>query len=127
MKIIEKYTGTKTYMFPSGAFATPEVVLEKYPAVLTFAHIVETDESGEVMFALQNLSAMRTFYKIDSSLSEDEAIAAIQEEVNKEPAQQTSDTPTAEERTATALEAIAAGQSTENAAALDALLTGEVK
>lgn len=36
-----------------------------------------------------------------------------------------STTPSAEERTATALEAIAAGQTTENAAAVDALLTGE--
>lgn len=34
--------------------------------------------------------------------------------------------PTAEERSAAALEAIAAGQTTENAAAVNALLTGEV-
>lgn len=101
MKIIEKYTGEKIYMFPNGAIATKEAVLEQFPAALAFAHIVETDEAGEVMFALQNLSAMRSMYEIDKSLSEDEAIAAIQEKVNaphEEPA------PSAEERIASALE-----------------------
>lgn len=102
MRIIEKYTGTKTYMFPNGALATPEVMLAKFPAVLTFAHIIETDEAGEVCFAVQNLSAMRSFHGIDSSLTEDEAIAAIQEIVNTEPV--VDDTPTSEERIAAALE-----------------------
>ena len=41
MKIIEKYTGTKTYMFPNGALATPEAMLERFPAVLTFIHIID--------------------------------------------------------------------------------------
>ena len=102
MKIIEKYNGEKTYMFPNGALATKDAVLKQFPAALAFAHIVETDENGEVMFALQNLSAMRTFYKIDKALSEAEAIAAIQEKVNEEPV--VDDTPTAEERIASALE-----------------------
>ena len=102
MKIIEKYTGEKTYMFPNGALATKEAVLKQFPAALAFAHIVETDEAGEVMFALQNLSAMRTFYNIDKSLTEAEAIAAIQEKVNEEPV--VDDTPSAEERIASALE-----------------------
>lgn len=102
MKIIEKYNGEKTYMFPNGAIATPDVVKAKYPAVLAFTHIVETDESGEVLWALQNLSAMRTFYNIDKSFTEVEAIAAIQEKVNEEPV--VDDTPSAEERIAAALE-----------------------
>lgn len=34
------------------------------------------------MFALQNLSAMRTMYKIDKALSEDEALRKIEEIVN---------------------------------------------
>lgn len=102
MKIIEKYTGEKTYMFPSGELATKDAVLNQFPAALAFAHIVETDENGEVMFALQNLSAMRTHYGIDRTLSEAEAIAAIQEIVNTP--QEVDDTPTAEERIAAALE-----------------------
>lgn len=102
MKIIEKYTGEKTYMFPNGALATKEAVLEQFPAALAFAHVVETDEAGEVMFALQNLSAMRSMYEIDKNLSEAEAIAAIQGKVNEVPV--VDDTPTAEERIASALE-----------------------
>ena len=101
MKVIEKYTGTKTYMFPNGAVATPEIMEQNYPAITTFTHIIETDEMGEVCFAVQNLSAMRGFYGIDSSLTEAEAIAAIQEIVNTpEPEAD----PSAEERIAAALE-----------------------
>lgn len=101
MKIIEKYTGNKTYMFPNGAIATPEIIVEQFPAVNTFTHIIETDEAGEVCFAVQNLSAMRGFYNIDSSLTEEQAIAVIQEIVNTpdpEPG------PSAEERIAAAME-----------------------
>ena len=101
MKVIEKYTGTKTYMFPNGEIATPEVMEQNYPAITTFTHIIGTDEMGEVCFAVQNLSAMRGFYGIDSSLTEAEAIAAIQEIVNTpEPEAD----PSAEERIAAALE-----------------------
>lgn len=101
MKKVERYAGDKTYMFPNGAIATKEVVLKKFPAALTFTHFVETDENGEVMWAFQNLSAMRTIYKIDSSLSEDEALAKIQEIINTPPPEPE---PSAEERMAAAME-----------------------
>lgn len=106
MRILEKYTGEKTYMFPSGAIATPEATLNEFPACLTFAHVVETDDAGEVMFALQNLGSLRSQYNIDPALSEDDAIAAIQEILNYEPPaviiDETESTP--EERIAAALE-----------------------
>lgn len=89
-------------MFPNGALATREAVLEQFPAALDFVHIVETDENGEVMWAFNNLSAMRTMYSIDRTLSEEEAIAAIQEIINTPPVVDT--TPSAEERIAAALE-----------------------
>ena len=101
MKKIIKYDGTKTFMFPNGAIATKERVLQDFPAALTFTHIIETDEHEEVCFAVQNLSAMRGVYGIDSSLTEDEAIAAIQEVVN---APEPEVEPSAEERIASALE-----------------------
>lgn len=82
MKILEKYTGEKTYMFPNGAMATPEAVLAQFPAALAFTHVAESDEGGEVLFALQNLSALRTIYEIGAEPSEQEAIAAIQEIIN---------------------------------------------
>ena len=102
MKKIIKYTGEKTFMFPNGALATKDAVLRQFPAALAFVHIVETDENEEVMWALQNLSAMRTQMGIDSSLTEEEAIIAIQEIINTP--QDENVEPTAEERIAAALE-----------------------
>ena len=101
MKKLEKYTGNKTYMFPNGVLATSEKMLEQFPAVLTFAHIIETDEAGEVCFAVENLSAMRSLYEIDAALTEAEAIAAIEEIIN---APVPEPEPSAEERIAAALE-----------------------
>ena len=101
MKKIIKYDGTKTFMFPNGHLATKERVLQDFPAALTFTHIIETDEHEEVCFAVQNLSAMRGVYGIDSTLTEAEAIAAIQAVINA-PAPEAE--PSAEERIASALE-----------------------
>ena len=98
---IEKYTGEKTYMFPNGDLATPEQVLEEFPAILTFPHIIETDESGQVLFAVENLSAARTRHEIDVTLTEDEAIQEI-ENVRNAPIPEPE--VTAEERIASALE-----------------------
>lgn len=98
MKVI-KYDPSKTYMFPNGELATPEKVLAQFPATAHFTHIIETD--GEVLFAVQNLSAMRNFHGIDPVLSEAEAIAAIEVIVNTPaPAPE----PSAEERIAAAME-----------------------
>lgn len=76
---IEKYNGSKTYMFPNGELATPEKVREKFPAVNTFTHIVETDEAGQVLFAIQNLAAIKSQMGIDANLSEEESISKIEE------------------------------------------------
>lgn len=97
---IEKYNPTKTYMFPNGTIATPQIIKEKYPAVNVFQHIVETDEQGEVLFALQNLAAVRGQMGVDPSLSEDEAVAKIEELRNAPP----KTTPSPEERIAANLE-----------------------
>lgn len=102
MKKIIKYTGDKTFMFPNGAIATKEEVLIQFPAALMFTHVVETDEAEEVMWALENLSALRTQFGIDSSLTEEEAIATIQEIINTPEPENTE--ATAEERIAAALE-----------------------
>ena len=102
MYIVEKYTGEKTYMAPNGAIYNQDRVLQDFPAALTFTHIVTTDEAGEVMFAMQNLSAIRSQYGIDKSLTESEAIEAIQDILNTPQPENTD--PTAEERIAAALE-----------------------
>lgn len=98
---IEKYTGAKVYQSPSGGLMTRERVLAEWEAALTFTHIIETDEAGEVMFACQNLAAIRSMYGIDPALSEDEAIAKIEEIRNTPPPEPE---PSAEERIAAAME-----------------------
>lgn len=98
---IEKYTGKKTYMYPNGALATPDTIKKDFSAVEAFTHIIETDEAGQVCFAVQNLAAVRSQLGIDSTLTEDEAILAI-EEIRNAPIPEAD--PTAEERIAAALE-----------------------
>lgn len=85
MKVLEFYDGTKTYMYPNMKLATPEVVLADFPAILAFKHVIETDENGQVLFAVENFSAMRSRYNIDTTLTDDEALEAIQEIINSEP------------------------------------------
>lgn len=65
---IEKYNESKTYMYPNGDLATPEKVKKDFPAVTAFTHIVETDEAGQVLFAIQNLAAIKSQMGIDANL-----------------------------------------------------------
>lgn len=98
---LEKYTG-KTYMAPSGTLYTPERMKQDFEAVDVFPHVIQTDENSEMCWAVMNLSAMRSQYAIDPSLTEDEAIAALEEMINTP--QEVDSTPSAEERIAAALE-----------------------
>lgn len=98
---IEKYDGSKTYMYPNGKLATPKSVQSKFPAVTNFVHIIETDEAGQVMFAIQNLAALKSQLGIDTSVEEEEAIKQI-EKIKNTPAPEPE--PSAEERLAAALE-----------------------
>lgn len=100
MKKLELYNKSKTYAFPTGALASPEVVAERYPATKLFTHVVETDPNGQVMFSLTNLSVLRARYNVADSLSVEDAIVAIEAEINKP----TNILPTPEERIAAALE-----------------------
>ena len=121
MKRLEKYTGEKTYMYPNAALATPERVLADFPAAIAFPHVIETDDNGEVIFAIMNLSAMRAQYGIDASLSESEAIQAIQDIINTpEPEPEE----TVDESTV-ALQNIAAQLEFQNMMSLDDVTTTE--
>ena len=121
MKKLEKYTGEKTYMYPNAALATPERVLADFPAAIAFPHVIETDDNGEVIFAIMNLSAMRAQYGIDASLSESEAIQAIQDIINTpEPEPEE----TVDESTV-ALQNIAAQLEFQNMMSLDDVATTE--
>lgn len=94
-----KFDGKKTYMFPNGEVATPEKIRAQFPAVDVFTHVLEIN--GNVCQAVMELGALRGIHNIDESLTEDEAIAKIEEIINTpapEPA------PSAEERIAASLE-----------------------
>ena len=102
MHILKIYD-EKTRMYPSGKVATKDTVYADYPAVKVFTHVIETDENDEVIYAINNLSALRTSYNIDKSLSEQEAVQAIQDIMNT-PREPVEPEPTAEERIAAAME-----------------------
>lgn len=82
MRKLEFFDGTKTYMYPNMKVATPEALLVDYPALAVFKHAIETDESGQVCFAIENFSAMRSRYNIDANLNDDDALTAIEEILN---------------------------------------------
>ncbi|NLH00503.1 MAG: hypothetical protein GX488_01145 [Clostridiales bacterium] len=94
-----KFDGKTTYMYPSGEIAPPERIRKDFPAVDYFAHVLEIN--GNVCQAVMELEALRNRYNIDPSLTEEEAIAAIQAIINTPPPEPQ---PTPEERIAAALE-----------------------
>lgn len=101
MKKLELFSNNKTYMFPNGDIATPQKITAQFPAVNAFPHVIETDEGGEVCFAVMNLSALKAIHNVPVSLSAQEAIAQLEEIMNA-PAPEPE--PDANERIAAALE-----------------------
>ena len=113
---VEKYDGTKTYMYPNSTIATPEVVTNDFPAWQLFSHVVVTD--GQTIYSFMSLQSMRSQYNIDESLDDDAAIAAINEKMS-EPPVEVEQEPTPEEVTATSLASIAASMEYQNLLTLD--------
>ncbi|HHV09268.1 MAG TPA: hypothetical protein GXX75_03180 [Clostridiales bacterium] len=97
---LEIFDGTKTYMFPNGAIATPDIIRSDFPAVDLFPHVIEVN--GNTCQAIQELQALRNIHRIDESLSDEEALLAIQDKINTPPEINTE--PSVEERIAAALE-----------------------
>ena len=117
-----------TVITPIGEVLTPEKWIERYP-VAGVPSITVVCAAGEINGAffgtLGQMVQMYTAQGADfSACTTDEekleVIEAFEDEMNAP-----SSEPTAEERQAAALEAIADGQTTENAAAVNALLNGE--
>lgn len=98
---LEKFDGKKVYMFPSGEVATPERIINDFPAVEQFPHVLEVN--GDVCQAVMSLNALRQSHNIDAKLTEDEAIQAIEDIINA-PQPELDQTPSAEERIAASLE-----------------------
>lgn len=93
-----KFTGDENYMTPGGKIATGEMIAHEYPAVTVFPHVLMVN--GDVLQAIHNLSMLRNSHNIDASLTEDEAIAAIEVIINTPPIIE----PSPEERIAAAME-----------------------
>lgn len=101
-KYVEIYDNTKTYIFPSLAMATPDIVGMNY-AVVNTGHpvVIETDESHTMLYAIDLLSAMKSRLGVALDLSVEDSLEAIEEVIN---APIPDPEPTAEERIAAALE-----------------------
>lgn len=120
MRKLIKYDGTKTYMYPSCKIATPEVVTQDFPAWKMFTHCIVTDDAEETIYSFMSLSSLRTQYNIDSALSDDDAITAIQDIMNAPaPEPEPSTEMSNEELTATSLASIAASLEYQNMLTLD--------
>ena len=74
---IVKYDPEHVYMLGNGEYGH-EAILKHFPGVEQFPHLVETDESETMAYAIQLIPAMRSFYNIDPALSETDALAAIE-------------------------------------------------
>jgi hypothetical protein len=103
---LEKFTGDRTYMFPSGDIATPEVIRKKWPAVDMFPHILQI--SGNVIQAVGEMQAMLDMANIDrTGKTEEEQIAALEAATIAARTPRVDATPPPEVRIANALEKIA--------------------
>jgi len=96
---LERFDGSKTYMYPSGEIASPERIRNDFPAVEIFPHVIEVN--GDVCQAVINLNALRQMHSISEEVDETQAIQLIQDIVNAPPP---TIEPTAEERIASSLE-----------------------
>ena len=113
---------------PIGEVLTAEQWIERYPvaAIETITVVCAAGEVNGAFFStIGQMVQAYEGYGVDFSSCETneealELIEAYEDAMSVQPVE-----PTPEERMASAMEAMAAGQTTENAAALDVLLTGE--
>ena len=103
MKKLYFFDKTKTYIYPNNKLATPDVVAKDFPATqVGVKYVVTSDEDGIIMSGLDMFSTLKSVYQIDSSLSDEEALQAIENILNTP--ETVDETPSAEERIAAALE-----------------------
>lgn len=106
---LKLYDANDTYMSPAGTLMDEAGVLEHFPAVAHFQHIVHTDAGGEMMYGFYSLSAMKSKYGVEIS-NPTQAVKAVEDAMNAEQEQQEAEAQamaeaiTPEERIAAALE-----------------------
>lgn len=113
---------------PIGEVMTAEQWIDRYP-VAGLETITVVCSAGEINGGFfGTLGQMKQMYEAEGAdfsecTTPEEILEVI--EAFEDYVPEVSEEPSAEERTAAALEAIASGQTTENMAAMDALLNGE--
>lgn len=96
------HSDQKTYAFPNGSLATPEIIYRDFPCASSgLKCVIITDASGETLFTLQTLSSLADAMGLDSTLDHDVLIKSIETQVNTPPSDPI---PSPEERIAAALE-----------------------
>ena len=95
----EIFDGKKTYMFPNGELATPEVIKQKFPAITIFPHVLEIN--GNVIQAVMELQATRQIMEIPDDLTDEEIVVEMTKKASQP---STPPPPTPEERLAAAAE-----------------------
>ena len=103
---LKLYRAEDVYISPTGEIMDAENVYKHFPAVSHFAYVVQTDASEEMMYGFYSLSSLKSKYNIDLSLDNSEAVEEIENAWNAELEKQEAAAriPSAEERTAAALE-----------------------
>lgn len=76
-KSMELYDRTKTYYFPNGKAATPEVVEMEYPMFLNVPVVITTDPSGKIMKSYELLSDLREEHGIPDDKTDEEALEIL--------------------------------------------------
>lgn len=92
-------------MFPSGAIADRAAFLRDFPAIETFPHMILTDESEQICWAVENVAAAKDRLHMESE-SDENLLAAATNAENFEPEieQGIADVAPPDERIAAALE-----------------------
>lgn len=71
------YDRTRTMMYPSGDMANPARMEQDFPAMAVFPHVILTDESEQVCWAVQNFAAARSNAGIAADVPDEEALAML--------------------------------------------------
>lgn len=98
MKQLIKYDGKTTYIMKDGKLATPDILVKKHPVIYLPDFYIEVEEL--TFLGYHNINVLRSKYEIDDSITEEEAVRAIEDILNNP----FSLVPSAEERIAAALE-----------------------
>lgn len=101
---LEIYNPTKTYILPSLVQATPQKLQEDYPVLTVMECVITTDVTKNFFYAIDTFLGMCDRHNINPEdyATKEETISALEAELSKEPV--VDNTPTAEERIASALE-----------------------